>query len=392
MRQKKSLAVTMYIPLLYPWVVDLQKALGKRVGKINSFTIGIFGNYPAWKSLEKDIKVLPNRIILGDCIPSIKSYFEIFQNPSDLIILDGTETTGSLIISLMARLKRVPFLLIIEENLNVRKFYSLPLRILGALKTPIIKLIYQNADILLPESDASKRYLKELGINSDGAKVAPHGIDVKAFEPRSPDRKFAKELGLIDDVVQSKFKILYAGGFLKHKGIGTIIRLMQKNLLNKNMVLIIPVFGENIKEYKKKLSKFKQVRLIPQLDTEGMKKILSIVDVVLVPSMFVQSTERSPNVVSEAMASGKAVIASDMGGIPTMVGNAGILVPEDNEDAIAHELEILYSDRKKIRKLGIKAREHAQRFLSVEAYSETILNEYFKIMNTRKTSGKENGK
>ena len=73
-------------------------------------------------------------------------------------------------------------------------------------------------------------------------------------------------------------------------------------------------------------------------------------------------------VIAEAMAGGKAVIATNGGGVPEIVthGKTGILIPMSDPEALADAIAVLVSDGELRRKLGQAARLHAQAHLSIE--------------------------
>ena len=83
-------------------------------------------------------------------------------------------------------------------------------------------------------------------------------------------------------------------------------------------------------------------------------------DVVVVPSRVDARNDRDglPNVVLEAMASGRPVVASDVAAIGTAVvhGQTGLLVPPDDPDRLAAALDLLGADRALRRSLGHGAR------------------------------------
>jgi glycosyltransferase involved in cell wall biosynthesis len=61
------------------------------------------------------------------------------------------------------------------------------------------------------------------------------------------------------------------------------------------------------------------------------------------------------------MAAGAAVVASDVGGVPEAVGDAGILVPPGDSRALAGALEALADDPQALERAARAAVEHARR-------------------------------
>ena len=87
--------------------------------------------------------------------------------------------------------------------------------------------------------------------------------------------------------------------------------------------------------------------------------------VVVVPSVVDQSGDRDglPNVVLEAMASARAIVATDVGAIASAVrhGDTGLLVPARDEAALAAALDCLAADAPLRSALGARARRVVER-------------------------------
>ena len=239
---------------------------------------------------------------------------------------------------------------------------------------------HRKADILLPETNASLDYLEKLGCNCKSVTVAPHGINVSEFKLIKPDYDFAGTLKLDRKSLETRLKVLYAGGYYTHKGIDVFIAMIEKKLISDNIMIFIPEFGDNIEKYHKKLSGRDNISLLPLLGYNDLKKLYSLMDIVIVPSITEKGTERSPNVIIEALAMGKTVIASNIGGIPTILGNAGVLVEQNNPDELAAALNKFSVNRDQLRKYRKKARGHAEKILNADVYSETMINEYYSFM------------
>jgi glycosyltransferase involved in cell wall biosynthesis len=82
--------------------------------------------------------------------------------------------------------------------------------------------------------------------------------------------------------------------------------------------------------------------------------------------------EGHPIALMEAMAAGLPVVATAVGGIPEIVGDAGMLVPPRDLCAFAEALSQLVADPDRRADLGRRARERAQRFdvrRMVDAYA-----------------------
>jgi glycosyltransferase involved in cell wall biosynthesis len=97
---------------------------------------------------------------------------------------------------------------------------------------------------------------------------------------------------------------------------------------------------------------------------DDVPRILAASDVLVLPSF----REGTPRVITEAMASGLPVVATDIAGIPEQVedGESGFLIPTGDSEALADRLNRLLVDSGLRDEMGACGCERAERF-SVEA-------------------------
>ena len=104
--------------------------------------------------------------------------------------------------------------------------------------------------------------------------------------------------------------------------------------------------------------------------------VTTLLDIVLVPSII---PEACPRTIIEAMAVGKPVIATPLGGSKELVTpETGILVPPENAEAIASAITKLATDSEKLTAMGKAARQRAERLFSSQkntALTETVYTE-----------------
>ena len=104
--------------------------------------------------------------------------------------------------------------------------------------------------------------------------------------------------------------------------------------------------------------------------------VTTLVDIVLVPSII---PEACPRTIIEAMAVGKPVIATPLGGSKELVTpETGILVPPENAEAIASAIAGLATEREELIVMGKAARERAEQLFSSEkntALTEAVYTE-----------------
>jgi len=81
--------------------------------------------------------------------------------------------------------------------------------------------------------------------------------------------------------------------------------------------------------------------------------------------------EGMPLAVGEAMAMEKPVVATDVGGVRELVGEAGVIVPAGNPEALAQAMLALMQTTPEARcSLGRAARERIQRQFSLDAKAD----------------------
>jgi len=106
--------------------------------------------------------------------------------------------------------------------------------------------------------------------------------------------------------------------------------------------------------------------------------ILSSLDVLVMPSLI----EGMPMALLEAMASGRAVVASKVGSIPAVVQSRvnGILVPPADATTLACELRSLLTERGLRESLGRRAAETVANGFSSSSMASKYLRLYFNMM------------
>ncbi len=111
---------------------------------------------------------------------------------------------------------------------------------------------------------------------------------------------------------------------------------------------------------------------------EECRAFMESLDVFVMPSM----TEGTPNSVVEAMACGKPVIASAVGGIPDMIGDdAGLLVTPGDAKELAAAMLRLARDPALRQSMGVAARERYCRLFSPQVVIPLMVETYRRVVN-----------
>ena len=171
------------------------------------------------------------------------------------------------------------------------------------------------------------------------------------------------------------------------KGIHFLVRAMaelKKTELNSVNIKLLIVGGPYFQKDHDYMASLKQE--VVDLDVadsviftgflSDTRVVTSLLDIVLVPSII---PEACPRTIIEAMAVGKPVIATPLGGSKELVtAETGVLVPPENAEAIASAIAELANDSKQLTEMGKAARRRAEQLFSSEknsALTEAVYEE-----------------
>jgi glycosyltransferase involved in cell wall biosynthesis len=182
--------------------------------------------------------------------------------------------------------------------------------------------------------------------------VAPallgHGVDIDRFRPPCHESAHPGRL-------------LAVGRFVEKKGFDVLLVALARVAVPWHLDLVGdgPERGR-LEDLVDRLGITDRVRFVGPLTHDELPGSYRAADVVVVPSRVDGRNDRDglPNVVLEAMASGRAIVASDVAAIGTAIvhGTTGLLVPPDDPDRLAAALDRLGADGVLRRRLGHGAR------------------------------------
>ncbi|RQV98165.1 glycosyltransferase [bacterium] len=115
---------------------------------------------------------------------------------------------------------------------------------------------------------------------------------------------------------------------------------------------------------------------------DDVHEIMRTFDIFVLPSL----TEGLPNVILEAMASAKPVVATKVGGIPEAVipEETGILIPPGNVNALTAAISRLINNPSLSRRMGEAGRKRAERYFSVDQEVASFEELYSRASRKRK--------
>jgi glycosyltransferase involved in cell wall biosynthesis len=218
-------------------------------------------------------------------------------------------------------------------------------------------------------ADLQRRALA-LGAPAERTRTVPYGVDVEAFSPDASPGEVRRRLG----VEAGAFLVVAIGRLVEKKGFATLVEAAAA----AGDVQVVVAGEGDLRGELQALARARgaPVRLAGALDRESVAALLTAADAVAVPSIVDRAgnVDGLPNVLLEALAAGRAVVASRVAGIPDVIADDvnGLLVPEKEAGALATALRRLASEPETRRRLGREARRTAVERLSWAAAARSF--------------------
>jgi glycosyltransferase involved in cell wall biosynthesis len=190
------------------------------------------------------------------------------------------------------------------------------------------------ADAVVSVSRPLGEELVRLGVPRERVHVVANGVDSSLFFPRDRDEA-RRELGLPEDARV----VLFVGRLEPQKGLRELLDAFHRVRARvPRSVLVLVGDGVGAEEARARAAAWPEgvVRVVGSRPHAEIATWLGACDVFALPSW----AEGTPNVVLEALASGRPVVGTKVGGIPDVLGDerAGILVPPRDASALADAL------------------------------------------------------
>jgi glycosyltransferase involved in cell wall biosynthesis len=215
----------------------------------------------------------------------------------------------------------------------------------------------------------SQRYLeisailRKLGTR---LRVVANGVDCQRFIPVRVRMKKDELVGLRP---KREFVLLFVGALTewhRYKGLDVLLQALRIVADREPCVSLIVVGGGGLKEEYQELANNlgleKHVTFVGDVDDSLLPQYYAHADATVVPSK--DMSEGFGLTILEANASGKPVVASQVGGIPSVVRNGynGLLIPPNSPVELANAILYLKKHRRRAIRMGKNGRLFAERY------------------------------
>lgn len=238
-------------------------------------------------------------------------------------------------------------------------FYSKKYKLLDSLLFQHLdKKIWGKASFVVANSEG----LKELALKTYSKKtieVIYNGVDCEYFKPATERSNIPQQPN--DNVKKRPFTVISTSRLIERKGIDLLIRGFANFSENKDYVKLVIIGDGKQKQIYMDLAKSldtkEKIIFLGESSKDTVASELRKSDVFVLPSL----NEGMSNSLLEAMASGLAVICTNVGGTKELVNETnGIIIEKNNYSAIQEGLEKLYLDENLLRSMKSSSRKKAE--------------------------------
>lgn len=301
---------------------------------------GVEVYHPRFFSVPGVLKCLDGLFLFLSLLAPLKKIQERFH--FDIIDAHFAYPDGLAAVLLGRYLKRPVTITLRGTIVPLSKYFLRRVQIVYALK---------KASRIFAVSNSLKNTAVSLGIKPSKIEVISNGVDSKKFFPM-PKAEVRQELGL----PIGKKIVISVGGLVKRKGFHRVIAVLPEVIKRHDNLLYVIVGGPTVEgdigpELRKQVQESNldgHVHFTGPLPHDQVRKWLNAADIFCLAT----SNEGWANVFFEAMACGKPVVATRVGGNGEVIKSKdyGFLVdldsPEQLRDALIQALEVEWDHHK----------------------------------------------
>ena len=247
-------------------------------------------------------------------------------------------------------------------------------RLSRALETWVLR----RADSVTTICEGLRRDIVSRGIPEARVTVIPNAVDPQRFRTDGrPDEALAGRLGL-----QGSDVVGFIGSFYRYEGLDLLLEALPRMLERRPSIRVLLVGGgyedKVLKRQAAQAGLAEKVVFVGRVPHEEVRSYYDLVDVFAYPRRRTRLTELvTPLKPLEAMAQGRAVVASDVGGHRELIrdGQTGRLFEAGSAAALAGAVLEVLADRE--RAAAMRAR--ARRFVETERSWAASVRRYAEV-------------
>lgn len=290
-----------------------------------------------------------------------------YLSADDIDLVHTHSTEAGIIGRFAARLADVP---IVVHEIHGDPITADRNALLNASIRRLEQVAAKTTTTLVVKSENIKQTYLDRGIGTpDQYRTIYHGVDLTAFREAEPERSDADPI------------LLYAGRLSRGKGLFDLLNAADRLREEHSFKLLVAGSGPLADELSDRIGRnglSDTVELLGYRD--DIPALMASADVFVLPSY----REGTPRVVTEALAAGTPVVATDIAGIPEQVedGRTGRLVKPGATEELTSVLSRLVADAETRAEMGKHASESVDKF-SLEQSQEAFRDLYEELLDDK---------
>jgi glycosyltransferase involved in cell wall biosynthesis len=250
-----------------------------------------------------------------------------------------------------------------RRRLKVRRWYAF---------LAMQKRVSRRLSNIITVSECSKRDIaREFGLRGERFRVVPNGINTDVFYPLAGVER-AADMILVTNSADTPLKGLR---FL----LESVARIHRQRPL-RVVVIGKPKENGHIEHLVRELSLGETVRFTGRIADRDFARFYAETTLAVIPSLY----EGFGMPAGEAMACGVPVVSTTGGALPEVVGDAGLLVPPGDVDALQKAITDLLDDPAKRRRLGEAGLERVKHSLTWKHAAQKTVDVYREAMDAHR--------
>lgn len=251
-----------------------------------------------------------------------------------------------------------------------------------ALESYVVK----HADAVTTICQGLKTDLIDRGVPQAKLTVIPNAVNIEQFEIITE-----KHQGLLEELELKEAKVLgFLGSFYAYEGLDLLIKALPRIIAKAPETKLLLVGGgpqeDNLKALVKTLNLTKHVIFTGRVPHAEVDKYYSLVDLLVYPRKAMRLTELvTPLKPLEAMAQGKLVLASDVGGHHELIeqGKTGYMFKADDVDELSQSVLNALADQEHWPSIISQGRDFVE---NVRNWRESV-SHYIELYNSLLAKG-----
>jgi len=236
-------------------------------------------------------------------------------------------------------------------------YLTSPIQRKTSLLFSFLKIYLSRIDMIIPLTHNVRRSLENIVTGEKIHKPIPPSVDLSIFSPEVSGEKVRKALSLGENPT-----LFFLGNLTKTKGIEVLLaalEIVKRSVPNIKLLmgLDMPIEGYQSKPLKSR-EEIESVNLeghiIPLGILSNVAEVMTACDIFIAPFTSIEGIADYPISILEAMASGKPVIASRIGGIPELLTHreTGLLVKPGDVAELADSILYLLKQKEEAQKMA----------------------------------------